>query len=798
MVTLLGTAFDPLSPVSKVTFNGVAANVAGASAEGLMVSVPSGATSGKVSVTNASGIFVSATDFVVSGSSPVITGLSPAAGVAGTVLEISGTDLGGSAADTRAELNSRIATVQSVSPSTVMMVIPGKAGSGRVRIITPYGAGSSNMDFFIPPTPYDVDDIAIGSRIAIGETRTVAIGLPGKIGLVLFDAVAGQRIGMRLSRTTMESGTISILKPDGATHASIRWSAGSEFIDAPALPSTGTYTILVEPAASLAGSVDIGLHEFQDVAATIAIGGPSVAVSTSMPGQEAELTFSASAGQRFSVRVAEVGSGGNVTMTMFRPDGAVLTSASSQTSAGVFTDVLTAPSDGPCRMRLRPQGMASSTVVTQLYDVPSDINANIAMDGPPVTVQTGIPGQNANLSFTATAGQRISIMFSGASAANAFAMSVVRPDGRILRSSGALSPNGTFIDVTDITLTGSYVIRINPVGMAVGSVTTRLYAVPPDSTGVMAIGGSTVTAATTVPGKNARLTFNAAAGQRFGMQFSDIAGGSYVDMSLVGPDGAKLVASTPVSAGKYIDVIEAPLSGAYVVMLNFRGVATGTVGAQLHDVSADPIADVAIGGAPVTMTATIPGQNAYLRFSGSAGERLSMQFSGVTAGTYVDMSVIRPDGSLLTAPVAISSAGRYVDAKELPQSGMYTIKLDWRGSAIGTVATRLFAVPDDVVADLVSGGVAIALSTVAPGQNLKGSFAGTAGQIVAPYFSGNTLGCVAPAVNGPDGALLMSASTCAASYRFTATTLPTTGVYTISIVPGGAKTGRITLGVANQ
>src|SRR5204862_461966 len=81
---------------------------------------------------------------------------------------------------------------------------------------------------------------------------------------------------------------------------------------------------------------------------------------------------------------------------------------------------------------------------------------------------------------------------------------------------------------------------------ATGSMTLTLYDVPPDATGAITPGGSSVTVAAGTPGQNARLTFDAQAGQRVSLSLTGVTiSSSYV--SLLKPDGTALGASAYTS-----------------------------------------------------------------------------------------------------------------------------------------------------------------------------------------------------------------------------------------------------------
>src|SRR4029077_18222979 len=83
-----------------------------------------------------------------------------------------------------------------------------------------------------------------------------------------------------------------------------------------------------------AGTVTVTLFDVPpDVAGSVAIGGPAVAVTTTQPGQNGTLTFSGAASQRVTVHAIGNTTQG-VVVTMRGADGRVL--ASTTSAAGSF------------------------------------------------------------------------------------------------------------------------------------------------------------------------------------------------------------------------------------------------------------------------------------------------------------------------------------------------------------------------------------------------------------------------------------------------------------------------------
>ena len=111
----------------------------------------------------------------------------------------------------------------------------------------------------------------------------------------------------------------------------------------------------------------------------------------------------------------------------------------------------------------------------------------------------------------------------------------------------------------------------------------------------------------------------------------------------------------------------------------------------MYDVPPDPIAPIAPGGPPVTVSTTVPGQNAWLTFTGAAGAQANLNLTNSNwGGAYTDVYIYRPDGSQL-----VHAAGRdfFIGNFPLSQAGTYSILIDPPGTATGRVTVTLQGSP---------------------------------------------------------------------------------------------------------
>lgn len=374
--------------------------------------------------------------------------------------------------------------------------------------------------------------------------------------------------------------------------------------------------------------------------------------------------------------------------------------------------------------------------------------------------------------------------------------------------------NGTFAEVVSATAT-QLQVKVPDMGVSSGpvavetlfgrDVTSGDLFIPPDPvltpanlgfTGRMSVGGQT-TVTQAIAGKHALVTFAGQKGQRIALRL-DTAASAFGTMFLYAPTGLTVGPSSGVSVASkgMLDTVTLPATGIYTVHLTPSG---GTTSASLliYQVAADTTDAISTSGPAVTVTTTTPGQNHYLTFSGTAGQRVSLRTTNPTYptgfGAYI--SIRGPAGDNLQAPAyAFAPSGGYLDALTLPDTGTYTILVDPDLWGVGQATLRLYPTGPDVTASGTPGGAAIPLTTTVPGQNAVVSFPGTAGQRISAKLTGITFTDLSWRLRLPDGSTLVgpvAASAGATSY-LESQALPQTGTYSILVDPNAD-----TIGTAN-
>ena len=343
----------------------------------------------------------------------------------------------------------------------------------------------SNAVGSVTLTLYDVPEDAESPVVPGGAPASAETTAPGQNAAFLFDALAGDRVSLKLSDVTIgtsccSSAKISILKPDGTTLLSASgFGTSGGFIDTKTLPQTGSYRILVDPQSNAVGSVTLTLYDVpEDAESPVVPGGAPASAETTAPGQNAAFLFDALAGDRVSLKLSDVTIGtsccSSAKISILKPDGTTLLSASGFGTSGGFIDTKTLPQTGSYRILVDPQSNAVGSVTLTLYDVPDDPTGTLVLGGAASTLALDVPGQNGWRTFSGTAGRTVTLRLTavtiGTSCCSSAKVSVLRPDGTTLVSPANFGTSGKTLSFS-LPATGVYSIFVDPQSNGVGNVT---------------------------------------------------------------------------------------------------------------------------------------------------------------------------------------------------------------------------------------------------------------------------------------------------------------------------------------
>ncbi|GAA3140035.1 hypothetical protein GCM10010466_33890 [Planomonospora alba] len=690
-----------------------------------------------------------------------------------------------------------------ITPGELTPVASGTLANGlawaKHRITVPVTHKKSQIEIKVSATgaagisnqAYGIDNVTLDLDVVPPETFTVSLPFTASDGVP--GAGAGNlegEVAVDEYRFTLDQPASIFVNAQECPGFGLRWElvnaaganvatsylCGAKRVDGLA---AGSYRLRVSPWNDVFGPYKLSVNTLgADVVTTASIDGPKAPLEVTDPGQHGTWTFAGTAGQKVS---AELGDGtlsslGDASLRLRGPDGTIL----AQKSCGkeCFMDTETLPVTGTYSVTWDPKDAKTGSIALRLFGVPDAVTGAVAV-GAPSTLTTTVPGQTASWSFAGVEGQRIAFGVSGLT--GAASASISKPDGTRLFGSTYCSAACAF-DTTTLPMTGTYTLLVDPTDVHTGPITVS--ALEGDVTGSLTVGGGPVKLTTTGPGQRAYWTFAGTAGQRIAFALVDgTFSGAYA--SVRKPDGTDLFRSTWCKASCAFDTVSLPVDGTYTVVVDPSKTAVGSISAQVTE--GDATGSLTVGGGPVKLTTTGPGQAATWSFAGTAGQRIAF---ALTDGTYSNAyaSVRKPDGTELFDSTFCKASCAF-DTVSLPVDGTYTVVLNPSKTTVGSISAQV--TEGDVTGTLTADGAAVKLTTKGPGQYPIWSFAGTAGQRVSVVLSDGTFTSANALMRKPDGSVLVPEKSCAASCHFDATVLPVDGTYQVVADPAGIQTGSI-------
>ena len=155
-VIISGTNFNTIPINNIVMFNGIPSVVTNSTSTTITTTVPAGATTGKISLTLNNITVISNTDFTVL-PTPTFTDFSPLSGAAGAIVVISGTNFSTIPSDNVVKFNEVTAEVKGSTPTSITVIVPVGASTGRITIKVSGITITSATNFIVMPTPQITD-----------------------------------------------------------------------------------------------------------------------------------------------------------------------------------------------------------------------------------------------------------------------------------------------------------------------------------------------------------------------------------------------------------------------------------------------------------------------------------------------------------------------------------------------------------------------------------------------------------------------------------------------------------------
>jgi YD repeat-containing protein len=631
-----------------------------------------------------------------------IGGFAPAQGAVGTSVTIGGNFGSATSSNTSVTINGTPATLTNVTATALTVTVPAGASTGPVSVTigTSSYTTPSTLVFTVPvtaPAP-TISSLSPGQGTILAPGASFTVNgsnfVPGDTVVTL----NGQFVHIIAATTAKLTVTVPSLNPTTG-HITVSTPNGQ-------VTSAGYVTV---PAPGYTTS-QISKTVFTTL-------GTSVPVSGS--GGYEQVVFDVAAGQMIEAQLTAATALGDQFL-LFGPGGALLSTISAS-NGGLFLPV---GSMIPGSYTLLFQASSSTDTGTLKASLqPAPVTAQFTLGSTTWPSLAITPGQLGEVTFTATAGQRIGVVIDLTNYVNYYFL-ILDPSGNTIYNSigGAAlySPSNDSSGALPIKTTGTYTLVIDYYGtsgtLGNETFTTQIYSVPPDITQSVATNGTPTAPITpATPDQNVIFMFTATAGTN--IELGNFGGFGW--WYLKDPNGN--IIYTPHSPNpQYTSVIPVTITGTYQIVnynLYYVGMlGTGTVTAVVWTVPTNTIQTImpTTSGTLVSPT-VIPGQLVNYTFQGTQGNAISLV---ETNGSYpFSLQLIEPNGTSVQ-PASLPQGG-YIDDLTLSSTGTYTVQLSAQPAASGGNATgsfTLYSVPPAPDGAIGGSGTPVTAQVSVPGQ----------------------------------------------------------------------------------
>lgn len=676
--------------------------------------------------------------------------------------------------------------IQSMGPNTTMNLPVLPAGTYTV-VIVPANASTATMQVLLDKEP-------TRTLVADGSTSSYSTSVVGQSLYFTFNATAGQSLALALSNLTFpETWSFAgvALTPPGGTEVGVM-DCYLQFVPGcPVtlrnLPATGVYKLRVTPA--YATTMSFGATLTQTVTGTLTPSAP-LDINLSPLGRQALVTFNNPTLQNVALNLRSVvtaPSGKNVSLKVYNSSGVQIPGDSTLTTNAAATLNMENLPAGTYSVLVVPENAVTATM--QMAMATSN-TPTLLTDGSPVSFTTTLPGQNRYFTFTATAGQTVSLAmtdFALSPNSGSALVKIIQPNGNDLdRASGYCSPPGCQYNPRALPATGTYRVFVGPNAQTTMNFTFTL------SQGILGslTPGSPLNLNFSSRGQHALLTFSATAGQTFALNVASITtqpAGRAVNVNVLNPNGSASNAASSTGLTLNLSNLDA---GTYKVLIMPADATAASMQVQL---APGLVGTLTADGTTQSRATTIPGQAAYFTFDVTAGQNLGLAISGLqlSSGTQARFNVIRPTGYTLSSTGCdVPRCNATADMFSLA-AGRYSVVVDPERYATMSFGATL----SPALTGALASATPLPLNFSVPGQSAVITFTAQAGQSLVLRMNSITMmpstAQVRAEVFQPNGNFLNSmGSDSTASLNLTNLAA---GTYRIQLVPQLGATGALQL-----
>ncbi|MET3653895.1 IPT/TIG domain-containing protein [Dyella japonica] len=594
----------------------------------------------------------------------------------------------------------------------------------------------------------------------------------GQVERVTFSGRAGDTVKFLVqNESTWPTGygvTLAFYRPDigafsqtAASFASYLVTSSLQNITLPVLPVSGTYTMVVMPQYGLQGNAQVSLVSDASTVPvygtpTFSNNGTPITQTASAAGQNVTMTFNANDGDNLQLTFSGINVIGASTngfrVDVYDPSGKQVTWANCYASNP----------GGACRFTLWNLIAGSYKVVASpSWGGTINFNAQIMPDivGPALAANTLTPvslplGGVERLTFTANAGDNISLALSGASttpAGQPVSVNVYRPDTGFFGTPYATTSttSASAINLANLPASGTYTVVVYTAYGEPGSVNLNFV---PASLPALVKDAAARSVSTAAAGQAVYTTFNAARGDNLELTLGNLQGNGGASISaqiqVLGPAGNQVSYGTCYSssrAGNCHLSLWNLAPGQYSVLITPQSTVQMSFAMQLlTDITGPALAF----NAPTPVSLAF-GQVERVTFSANAGDTVALNLASVStvpSGGTVTATIYRPDSGIPLTSFnngQVSTGGSTVlNLPDLFESGTYTVVLS---SDNAEPAQATLTLLPGITGTVAVGAMSPTYGTSIGGQNTYLTFSANRGDNLEFSLLNNT-GSVAATV----------------------------------------------------
>ena len=340
-----------------------------------------------------------------------------------------------------------------------VLVLP---ANGTYTVLVAPGGGAFTANLTLTVSSEVPGTLILGTPLTFSTTRA------GQNARFTFTGTTGQALGLGISGSTFATlPSVSVLKSNGTILPLTFVIGGTE--GRLTLPANDTYTVVIVPNRVDTGALTVNLS--LDVnGGTIATDGAAVSVATTVPGQNAIVTFNGIAGQTLGLGLTPI-TIAQGTISVLKPDGTILgrpdqSAVMAFVNPGFATPAIPIPLPvtGTYTILVTQRSTSGGNISLTLS---SPVSATIA--GGAVAYNLPRPGQGLRLSFGVTAGTFINVTV-GPNSVGCIDVVILNP-----LTTGYTCTVGTLTSNGPVSTTGTDTVTIDPRVSNTGSITVWVY-----------------------------------------------------------------------------------------------------------------------------------------------------------------------------------------------------------------------------------------------------------------------------------------------------------------------------------